>query len=71
MPIQDFGENFDLTKFHHARDIARDMTHELANKIRPGMVEDDAHALYKKICAKHSDRNTNNNKRNCYFLIFR
>ena len=58
MPIQDFGENFDLTKFYHARDIARDMTHELANKIRPGMVEEDAHELYKKICAKHTvDKN--------------
>ena len=53
MAIQDFGEKFDLTKFYHARDVARDMAHELASKIKPGMVEEDAHELYKKICIKH------------------
>jgi len=53
MAMQDFGENFDLKKFYHARDVARDMAHELANKIKPDMVEEDAHALYKQICTKH------------------
>lgn len=53
MAIQDFGEKFDLKKFYHARDVARDMAHELASKIKPDMVEDDAHELYKKICLKH------------------
>lgn len=53
MAIQDFGENFDLKKFYHARDVARDMAHELASKIKSGMVEDEAHELYKKICQKH------------------
>jgi len=53
MAIQDFGESFDLKKFYHARDVARDMAHELASKINPGMVELDAHELYKKICLKH------------------
>ncbi|MBA2405081.1 MAG: aminopeptidase P family protein [Bdellovibrionales bacterium] len=53
MAMQDFGENFDLKQFYHARDIARDMAHELASKITPGMVEDEAHDLYKKICVKH------------------
>ena len=53
MSIQDFGENFDLQKFYHARDVARDMTHELASKIQPGMIEEDAHELYKQICHKH------------------
>lgn len=53
MAMQDFGEKFDLKKFYHARDVARDMAHELASKIKPGMVEDDAHELYKKICIKH------------------
>lgn len=53
MPIQDFGKNFDLEKFYHARDVARDMAYELASKIRSGMVEEEAHELYKKICQKH------------------
>lgn len=53
MAIQDFGESFDLKKFYHARDVARDMAHELASKITPSMVELDAHELYKKICLKH------------------
>ncbi len=53
MAIQDFGENFDLKKFYHARDVARDMAHELASQITQGMVELDAHELYKKICLKH------------------
>lgn len=52
MGIQDFGEKFDLKKFYHARDVARDMTYELASLIRPGMVEDEAHQLYKGICQK-------------------
>ena len=53
MSIQSFGEKFDLEKFYHARDVARDMTFELASLITPGMVEDDALSLYKKICLKH------------------
>lgn len=53
MAIQDFGEKFDLKKFYHAREIARDMAYELASKIKPGMAEDDAHELYQKICVKH------------------
>ena len=52
MAIQDFGEKFDLKQFYHAREVARDMTHELAAKIRPGMIESDAHALYKELCNK-------------------
>lgn len=52
MGIQDFGENFDLKKFYHARDVARDITYELASLIRPGMVEEDAHELYKKLMEK-------------------
>lgn len=53
MSIQDFGENFNLHKFYHARDIARDMVHELASKIRYGMKEEEAHELYRLICKKH------------------
>lgn len=54
MSIQDFGDKFDLTKFYHARDTARDMAYELASLIRPGMTEDDAHRMYKEICQKYS-----------------
>ncbi len=53
MGIQDFGENFDLEKFSRARDVARDMTYELSSLIRPGMVEDEAHELYKNLCLKY------------------
>lgn len=53
MSMQDFGEKFDLTKFYHARDVARDITYELSSLIKPGMVEDDAHELYKKLCTKY------------------
>lgn len=53
MSIQDFGEKFDLDKFYHARDVARDMTHELASHIKSGMTEEDAHELYKVIYKKH------------------
>jgi Xaa-Pro aminopeptidase len=53
MSIQDFGEKFDLDKFYHARDVARDMTHELASHIKADMTEDDAHELYKVIYKKH------------------
>lgn len=53
MTIQSFGEKFDLDKFYHARDVARDIAFELASLITPGMVEDDAHALYKEISKKH------------------
>jgi Xaa-Pro aminopeptidase len=53
MGIQDFGENFVLRKLHHARDIARDMVHELSSYLRPGMTEEEAHEIYKKICQRH------------------
>lgn len=53
MSIQNFGEKFDLDKFYHARDVARDMTHELASHIKSGMTEEDAHELYKVIYKKH------------------
>jgi len=52
MSIQDFGGNFNLDKFYHARDVARDIAYELSSVIKPGMLEADAHDLYKKICAK-------------------
>jgi len=52
MGIQDFGENFNLELFYGARDVARDLTYELSSLIRPGMSEDDAHRLYKELCAK-------------------
>ena len=53
MSIQDFGEKFDLKQFYHARDVARDMTHELAAQIKPGMIESDAHDLYKDLYTKY------------------
>jgi methionine aminopeptidase len=52
MGVQDFGENFNLHKLLRARDVARDMTYELASLIRPGMVEKDAHELYKALSKK-------------------
>jgi methionyl aminopeptidase len=52
MGIQDFGPGFNLEKFYHARDVARDLTHELASLIRPGMQEADAHRMYKDLCTK-------------------
>jgi len=54
MGIQDFGENFSLTKFYHAREIAIEMTHELASLIMSGMTEEQAHEQYKKICQHHN-----------------
>jgi Xaa-Pro aminopeptidase len=53
MSIQGFGESFNLEKFYHAREVARDMTHELAYKIKPGMREEEAHELYRLICKDH------------------
>ncbi|MFP5384622.1 MAG: M24 family metallopeptidase [Bacteriovoracia bacterium] len=53
MAIQDFGEKFDLKKLFLARDTARDITYELASLIRPGMIEEDAHKLYKELCLKY------------------
>ena len=53
MSIQNFGEKFDLEKFYRARDVARDMTYELHSMIRPGMIEDDAHRMYKELCVKY------------------
>ena len=53
MPIQSFGENFELTNLFLARDVARDLTYELASLIRPGMTEEDANKLYKELCQKY------------------
>lgn len=53
MSIQDFGDSFDLSKFYNAREIARDITHELASQIRPLMAEEQAHEMYKKLCLKY------------------
>lgn len=54
MGLQSFGESFSLEKLMTARDVARDITYELSSLIRPGMVEEDAHALYKELSKKHS-----------------
>lgn len=53
MGIQSFGEAFNLETFFRARDKARDLTYELSSMIRPGMVEADAHVIYKELCKKH------------------
>lgn len=53
MSIQDFGEKFDRTKLYLARDIARNITYELSSLIKPGMREEDAHAIYKELCKKY------------------
>ncbi|MGE3611839.1 MAG: M24 family metallopeptidase, partial [Bacteriovoracaceae bacterium] len=53
MSIQDFGENFSLEKLIRARDVARDITYELSTLIKPGMVEEDAHKLYKELSLKY------------------
>lgn len=53
MPIQSFGENFDLKKLMAARELGRNLTHELASLIRPGMTEDEAHQIYKELCLKN------------------
>ena len=53
MGIQDFGPQFSLDKYYRAREVARDLTYELSSLIRPGMIEDDALALYKELCKKH------------------
>jgi Xaa-Pro aminopeptidase len=53
MSIQAFGEKFNLKKFYHARDLAKLMASNLASKIQPGMVESDAHEIYKAICKEN------------------
>jgi len=53
MKIQDFGENFELKKLFKARDVAREITYELASLIRPGMNEEEVLELYKKITSKY------------------
>lgn len=53
MGVQDFGEKFDLKKLLRARDVARNITYELSSLIKPGMVEEEAHALYKNLCTKY------------------
>lgn len=53
MGIQSFGESFSLEKLFRARNVAREMTYELASLIRPGMIEADAHALYKELSKKY------------------
>jgi len=50
--IQNFGQKFDAEMFYNARDVAREITYELASSIQPGMTEDDAHKLYKDICSR-------------------
>lgn len=53
MSIQDFGEKFDLSTLFRAREVARDITYELATLIKPGMIEEDAHRIYKELCQRH------------------
>lgn len=53
MAIQDFGEKFDLQKLLKARKMAREITLELSALIRPGMTEEDAHALYRELSQKY------------------
>src|SRR5690606_26659073 len=53
MGIQKFGETFDLSKLMGARDLAREITFELADFIKPGMTEQHAHTLYKGLLKKH------------------
>lgn len=52
MAIQSFGEQFDLKKLYEARNVARELTYKLSSLIRPGMTEEDAHLLYKKLCSE-------------------
>jgi Xaa-Pro aminopeptidase len=53
MAIQDFGEKFQREKLFRARETARDLCYELSSLIRPGMIEDEAHELYKELCKKY------------------
>lgn len=53
MGIQSFGLDFDLKKLLRARSVARDMTHELASLIEPGMSEEEAHQLYKELLTRY------------------
>lgn len=53
MGIQSFGDQFDLAKLLHARDVAREMTYELSSMFHPGMTEEEAHKLYKELCLKY------------------
>ena len=53
MGIQDFGAAFSLDSLYRARTVARDMTYELSALIRPGMTENDAHAIYKGLSKKY------------------
>lgn len=53
MGLQSFGEKFNLEKLHRARNVARDITYELASLLKPGMTEEDAHRLYKELCQKY------------------
>lgn len=53
MKIQDFGVNFELKKLLTARDVAREITYELASLVTPGMTEADVLDLYKKILLKY------------------
>lgn len=52
MGIQSFGDQFELRKLLHARQIAREITYELSSMIRPGMTEEEAYSLYKDLCVK-------------------
>lgn len=53
MGIQSFGEQFDLKKLIHARNVSRELTYELSSFIRPGMIEDEAQEIYKNLCSKY------------------
>ncbi len=53
MSIQNFGPSYDQEKLYRARETARALTYELSSMIRPGMVEEDAHKLYKELSVKH------------------
>jgi methionine aminopeptidase len=53
MTIQKFGDSFEIRKLLRARDLARNITYELSSLIKPGMVEEEAHLLYKELCQRH------------------
>jgi methionine aminopeptidase len=53
MGLQGFGDQFNLNKLIHARNVAREMTFELSSHIQPGMSEEDALEAYKKICTRY------------------
>jgi methionine aminopeptidase len=52
--IQSFGDSFSFDKLIRARNLAREMTYELSSQILAGMVEEDAHALYRDLSKKYA-----------------